>query len=287
MSKEEDSGANTVQGPMKLALRRLAKICTCNRPTIQLESGSVQAPGPHTEKCVAVIARQALNAPSVEPAVPKSDAGSEFPKSDSEARVTDEKEEQLRAWQAQFLVFGATPAEAAKQINALYAKEVQKVQELREALRKTKAFKNFVHRRLDTAGVPKEKEEYENLGFLSAAPPERSISLWCDKCRVKWVGCQDAAECPKCSDTTAWQCYMSSRVLEKKEASEHSTHVLQMADIEELIERRAKDLYGAFIAGANGKTMEECIAIETKRLQDARAASDGKEHEKPLGEKDA
>lgn len=46
---------------------------------------------------------------------------------------------------------------------------------------------------------------YDHLGFLSSASPERSIALWCNKCRVSWVGCQEAAECPRCGDTSAYE----------------------------------------------------------------------------------
>jgi len=48
-------------------------------------------------------------------------------------------------------------------------------------------------------------DSYEHLGCLSAAPMERSVFLWCDVCRVKWIGCQDAAECPKCGSTKAYE----------------------------------------------------------------------------------
>jgi hypothetical protein len=61
-------------------------------------------------------------------------------------------------------------------------------------------------------------EAYENLGFLSAAPPERSISLSCDKCRVRWTGCQDAAECPRCGDVTAWEAHAAVAYAERKES---------------------------------------------------------------------
>lgn len=50
--------------------------------------------------------------------------------------------------------------------------------------------------------------DYEDLGCLSSAPPERSISLRCDRCRVKWAGCQDAQACPRCGDGTSWRDYM-------------------------------------------------------------------------------
>lgn len=46
---------------------------------------------------------------------------------------------------------------------------------------------------------------YQNLGDFSQTPPGRKIFLWCDKCCVTWTGCQDAAECPKCRNTDAWE----------------------------------------------------------------------------------
>lgn len=43
------------------AMNTLSMICTCSRPTIRHEDGSVTAPGPHTEQCVSTRARKALN----------------------------------------------------------------------------------------------------------------------------------------------------------------------------------------------------------------------------------
>lgn len=56
---------------------------------------------------------------------------------------------------------------------------------------------------------------YENLGDLNAAPPERSIFLYCDKCRVKWTGCQDQSECPRCGNTEAWRDHLAVDALIK------------------------------------------------------------------------
>lgn len=41
---------------------------------------------------------------------------------------------------------------------------------------------------------------YEHLGFLSSAPPDRSVALSCARCRVSWTGCADAGDCPRCGD---------------------------------------------------------------------------------------
>jgi len=47
---------------------------------------------------------------------------------------------------------------------------------------------------------------YEDLGNLSAVDPPYQRALQCDPCRVRWIGCQDAAECPRCdSDRLAEQ----------------------------------------------------------------------------------
>jgi rubrerythrin len=43
------------------------------------------------------------------------------------------------------------------------------------------------------------------LGNLSSAPPERSVLLACHACGVRWVGCQDAAECPRCGSTSDYE----------------------------------------------------------------------------------
>ena len=41
---------------------------------------------------------------------------------------------------------------------------------------------------------------YTYLGNFSSAPDWASIGLQCDECKVYWVGCSAAAECPKCGD---------------------------------------------------------------------------------------
>lgn len=42
----------------------------------------------------------------------------------------------------------------------------------------------------------------EYLGNLSSAPTERALQ--CVPCGVAWTGCADAAECPRCGGTAAW-----------------------------------------------------------------------------------
>ncbi len=39
---------------------------------------------------------------------------------------------------------------------------------------------------------------YENLGDLSAVDPPYQRAMRCDACRVRWQGCADAFECPRC-----------------------------------------------------------------------------------------
>lgn len=45
---------------------------------------------------------------------------------------------------------------------------------------------------------------YENLGNLSAIGGSYSVQLWCDKCKVQWIGCAAAAECPRCGGHEVW-----------------------------------------------------------------------------------
>lgn len=46
---------------------------------------------------------------------------------------------------------------------------------------------------------------YRDLGDRSACVNDRRIGLWCDACRVRWIGCQDAHECPQCGDISAYE----------------------------------------------------------------------------------
>jgi hypothetical protein len=39
---------------------------------------------------------------------------------------------------------------------------------------------------------------YEYLGDFSATPPWFSRAMQCDDCRVKWTGCWDNFQCPRC-----------------------------------------------------------------------------------------
>jgi hypothetical protein len=45
-----------------------------------------------------------------------------------------------------------------------------------------------------------DEDGYTYLGNFSSAPAWASISLECHPCRVYWIGCAAAAECPKCGD---------------------------------------------------------------------------------------
>lgn len=42
------------------------------------------------------------------------------------------------------------------------------------------------------------QEEYKYLGDFSAVPPEHSRAMMCHKCEVRWTGCYDNFQCPKC-----------------------------------------------------------------------------------------
>ena len=46
-----------------------------------------------------------------------------------------------------------------------------------------------------------EEPEYKYLGDFSATPVWHSVSLSCDKCKVRWIGCWDNSMCPKCGDS--------------------------------------------------------------------------------------
>lgn len=45
-----------------------------------------------------------------------------------------------------------------------------------------------------------DESEYKYLGDFSATPPWHSRSMSCDKCKVRWTGCWDNFQCPKCGD---------------------------------------------------------------------------------------
>lgn len=42
--------------------------------------------------------------------------------------------------------------------------------------------------------------EYKDLGYLSAVQPWQSVPMYCDDCKVEWVGCWDNFACPICGD---------------------------------------------------------------------------------------
>lgn len=42
--------------------------------------------------------------------------------------------------------------------------------------------------------------EYKYLGNFSATPPWHSVDMSCDNCRVRWTGCWDNFQCPKCGE---------------------------------------------------------------------------------------
>lgn len=43
---------------------------------------------------------------------------------------------------------------------------------------------------------------WTDLGDISAVPPDRSVAMSCEKCRVRWRGCADVFECPRCGEGT-------------------------------------------------------------------------------------
>lgn len=43
-----------------------------------------------------------------------------------------------------------------------------------------------------------EEASYEYLGDFSATPPWHSRSMNCNACKVRWTGCWDNFQCPKC-----------------------------------------------------------------------------------------
>lgn len=51
----------------------------------------------------------------------------------------------------------------------------------------------------------------KHLGNFSAAPPERSVHLECDRCQVSWTGCWDAFECPRCGGAQDFERLMQIR----------------------------------------------------------------------------
>ncbi len=42
--------------------------------------------------------------------------------------------------------------------------------------------------------------EFEYLGNFSVVDPVYSVSMSCDKCRVRWIGCWDNFQYPKCGE---------------------------------------------------------------------------------------
>ena len=51
---------------------------------------------------------------------------------------------------------------------------------------------------LDT---PEDQEsDYKYLGDFSATPSWHSRDMSCDKCKVRWTGCWDNFQCPKCGE---------------------------------------------------------------------------------------
>lgn len=43
-------------------------------------------------------------------------------------------------------------------------------------------------------------EEYEYLGNFSATEPWHTQEMRCDNCKVRWGGCWDNFQCPKCGE---------------------------------------------------------------------------------------
>jgi hypothetical protein len=48
-----------------------------------------------------------------------------------------------------------------------------------------------------------QRQHYKDLGDISATPFWASIALYCDRCKVRWIGCWDNSAC-ECGDHQAW-----------------------------------------------------------------------------------
>lgn len=54
---------------------------------------------------------------------------------------------------------------------------------------------------------------YTDLGNLSAVEFWWNVRLHCDVCRIQWIGCADAAACPQCDNTEAWDKITNEKLL--------------------------------------------------------------------------
>ena len=44
------------------------------------------------------------------------------------------------------------------------------------------------------------KDGMKDYGDLSAVGPPYTVSMRCDTCRTKWLGCWDNFQCPECGE---------------------------------------------------------------------------------------
>lgn len=43
-------------------------------------------------------------------------------------------------------------------------------------------------------------DDFEHLGNFSATPPWFSVEMRCEPCKVRWTGCWDNFQCPRCGE---------------------------------------------------------------------------------------
>lgn len=56
-----------------------------------------------------------------------------------------------------------------------------------------------------------DREAYKFLGNFNAAVDWAAVTLYCDPCRVSWIGCWDNAACPVCGNSDSWDDLMKVR----------------------------------------------------------------------------
>lgn len=54
--------------------------------------------------------------------------------------------------------------------------------------------------------TPEMDNEYKFVGNFSAVDPAYSRDMRCDKCKVRWIGCWDNFQCPKCGEGELPEC---------------------------------------------------------------------------------
>jgi hypothetical protein len=46
--------------------------------------------------------------------------------------------------------------------------------------------------------LPRDARGYRDYGYLAAVDPPYAVSMRCDACKTKWLGCLDVFQCPEC-----------------------------------------------------------------------------------------